>query len=67
MSKIKVGDTLTMDFHCAGMTSQEPVEVTHVGKKFFTVDDEWDVDYTGKVLNDNNWGGAKRTIRVEGD
>lgn len=66
---IKVGDEITMYFHYAGLVSKEKTVVVEVDDKFVHLDrggdEPWKFDMkTGECLNDNTWGGARRTIEA---
>jgi|GEM_PF-2960898 len=74
MSKLKKGQIVTMYFRCAGVTSEEQLEVKTVHKDgTISVTDIWTSDSgkedygrfdlkTGKCLNDNTFFGASRRI-----
>lgn len=55
-----------MYFHCAGVVSEEQLDVIAVDKTTITLDDgEIERKFerkSGKCLNDNNFLGAKRTV-----
>lgn len=57
---------IIMHFHCAGVVSDEEVEVIKETKTTITVDDSDNERVfdkkTGKCLNDNTVFGARRTI-----
>lgn len=71
---MKKGDKVTMLFHCAGVVSEEELTVIKVDGDIITTDE---VFYTkekdeyrkfntknGKCLNDSNYFGAKRTLKI---
>jgi hypothetical protein len=66
MGKSKKRKTLTMFFHCAGITSEEQwsVKERNLSKTILSEgESEWIFDtITGKCLNDDNTFGARRTI-----
>ena len=68
---MNVGDTATMLFTMFGVTSEEEYEVILVEDGVVTLDtDECEDDCfkfdekTGECLNDNDFGGAKRTLKI---
>ena len=63
---IKVGDKITLNFHCAGVVSHEEMTVLYFDDETITTDDTeggriFDRK-TGKCLNDSTSFGSKRTI-----
>lgn len=72
---MKKGDKVTMLFHCAGVVSEEEVTVMNVDGCTIAVDDIFDTEFgeayrlfntnTGKCLNDSNYFGAKRTLKLD--
>lgn len=63
---MRIGEKIKMNFHFMGVISKEEVKITNVDNGIITTksgDDYWKFDSkTGKCLNDNNFGGAYRTI-----
>lgn len=72
---MKKGDTIIMNFHCAGFTSTEELKVVSVTGDIVTTNETFNGDKgeekrkfclkTGKCLNDSNYFGSKRTINVK--
>lgn len=67
----KIGDKATMNFHCAGVVSQEEYEVCLIDGDSITLSTDEDIDKcykfnikTGACINDNTTFGAKRTLKV---
>jgi hypothetical protein len=69
MAKVKKGDRILFNFHCAGVVSQEETTVTKVGKDYIQISDgepEYRFDKkTGNCLNENNYFNSKRTLPKE--
>jgi len=65
---MEVGDKITLNFHCAGVTSHEEMTILEFDNKTVTTDDCEEGRIfdrkTGKCLNDNASFGAKRTINI---
>ena len=63
---MKKGDKVTMLFHYAGLVSEESQAVYKVhkdGTVTLVNDFRFDIK-NGRCLNDNTFGGAKRTLKV---
>lgn len=59
---VKIGNTIIMHFHCAGVVLDEEWEVTDVSDKHIYLEN-WIFDKTsGRCINDDNTFGARRTI-----
>lgn len=69
MVKIKKGDSMKFNFHCAGVISQEKTIVTKVGRSYIQIshgEPEYQFDKkTGKCLNDSTSFGAHRSLPRE--
>lgn len=67
---MKVGDKVTIDFHCAGVVSHQDEPILEVTETHITIgDEETEEQYqykfsrlTGKCENDNTMFGAKRVL-----
>lgn len=70
---MKKGDLIKIDFHAAGTVSTELEKVLKVDKNTVTIGDEYTEEQyqyqfdilTGKCLNDNTYGGGRRTLNPE--
>ena len=66
MKQVKKGDTVTMDFHCAGVVSHEEFTVSKVmpdGRIVIQHDPAYEFDpVTGRCYNDNTFAGARRVL-----
>jgi hypothetical protein len=72
-SRYAVGQWATMLFHMYGLVSEAPHKILEVKRDgSITLDTDEDISKcfrfdtrTGKCLNDNTWGNAKRTLRID--
>jgi hypothetical protein len=65
--KYKKGQKVTMQFHMIGLTSEEVGAVEKVHKDgSITLDNDFRFNTkTGECLNDNTFGGASRTLKID--
>jgi len=74
MKTYKKGDKIVMNFHCAGVVSQETLKVIKFENDVIYTNETFDNETgeenrkfcskTGKCLNDSNYFGAWRTIDI---
>lgn len=67
MKDLKIGDYMIQYFHFMGVKSEDKVKIQAFDDETVTIGDGDEDDKifnrkTGKCLNDNNFGGAYRTI-----
>lgn len=69
--KFKKGQVAIMEFYCAGLVSEEEHEVTNVRGDIITLDTDEDPKQrkkfhasTGACINDTNWGGCSRRLKI---
>ena len=67
----KVGKEATMLFHMYGIVSKEKYKVIAIEGDIVTLETDEDETKckrfhmsTGACINDTNWGGAKRTLKI---
>lgn len=73
--KFKIGQKITINFHCAGVVSQEQLKIIDIQGDVLITDETFNGDngeekrkfnsITGKCLNDSNYFGSKRTIEMK--
>ena len=67
---MKIGDTVTMLFHCAGVASEEEYKIIKKRGNIVTLDTDEEDDkcfkfdvQTGRCLNDSTMFGVYRTLK----
>lgn len=69
MKEFKIGEMATMEFHMMGLITYEELEINDLEEGIIYLgecyDDAWKFDIkTGKCLNDNNFLGAFRRLKL---
>lgn len=63
---MEIGDEVTMEFHFAGEVSEEDCKVTEKSAESVTLDNDYEFSLIdGHCLNDNDFMGAKRVLKLE--